>query len=162
MKSSIGTEHACVSHRLHHSIVVAVAILFQVSCYCCCHCLLFLFVMVIAHVALRLLMVKVVSCWAFGRCVVVSKFRVKDLARSMIHVPSHCSFVVGGWVIVQVACRGQLYGDCVCPCWCAALVSGLRTAFSRREEPPTTEIEATPPEPVSSTAFSRREESPTT
>ena len=98
MKSSIGTEHACVSHRLHHSIVVAVAILFQVSCYCCCHCLSFLFVMVIAHVALRLLIV---------RCVVVSKFRVKDLARSMIHVPSHCSFVVGCWVIVQVACRGQ-------------------------------------------------------
>ncbi len=126
MKSSIGTEHACVSHRLHHSIVVAVAILFQVSCYCCCHCLLFLFVMVIAHVALRLLIVKVVYCWAFGRCVVVSKFRVKDLARSMIHVPSHCSFVVGCWVIVQVVCRGQLYGDCVCPCWCAALVSGLR------------------------------------
>ncbi len=82
--------------------------------------------MVIAHVALRLLIVKVVSCWAFGRCVVVSKFRVKDLARSMIHVPSHCSFVVGYWVIVQVACRGQLYGDCVCRCWCAALVSGLR------------------------------------
>ncbi len=126
MKSSIGTEHACVSHGLHHSIVVDVAILFQVSCSCCCHCLLFLFVMVIAHVALRVLIVKVVYCWAFGRCVVVSKFRVKDLARSMIHVPSHCSFEVGCWVIVQVACRGQLYGDCVCPCWCAALVSGFR------------------------------------
>jgi hypothetical protein len=70
--------------------------------------------MVIAHVALRLLIVKVVYCWAFGRCVVVSKFRVKDLARSMIHVPSHCSFVVGCWESVQVACRGQLYGDCVC------------------------------------------------
>ncbi len=70
--------------------------------------------MVIAHVALLLLIVEVVYWWAFGRCSVVSKFRVKDLARSMIHIPSHCSFVVGSWVIVQVARRGQLYGDYVC------------------------------------------------